>query len=58
MGSIQLRTAIPGPRSQELMQRRLNAVPRGVYHSTPVFTARAEGETIAGVIAKLTEKLT
>lgn len=49
MGSIQLRTAIPGPRSQELMQRRRNAVPRGVYHSTPVFTARAEGALIEDV---------
>jgi 4-aminobutyrate aminotransferase / (S)-3-amino-2-methylpropionate transaminase / 5-aminovalerate transaminase len=49
MGSIQLRTAIPGPRSQELMQRRRNAVPRGVYHSTPVFAARAEGALIEDV---------
>ena len=49
MGSIQLRTAIPGPRSQQLMQRRMNAVPRGVYHSTPVFTARAEGALVEDV---------
>ena len=49
MGSINLRTAIPGPRSQELMQRRNAAVPRGVYHSTPVFAARAEGALVEDV---------
>lgn len=49
MGSINLRTPIPGPRSQELMQRRNAAVPRGVYHSTPVFAARAEGALVQDV---------
>jgi 4-aminobutyrate aminotransferase / (S)-3-amino-2-methylpropionate transaminase / 5-aminovalerate transaminase len=49
MASIQLRTAIPGPRSQELMRRRNDAVPRGVYHSTPVFAARAEGALVEDV---------
>ena len=49
MGSIQLRTAIPGPRSQELMQRRVQAVPRGVFHSTPVFAARAQGAVVEDV---------
>lgn len=49
MGSIQLKTGIPGPRSQELMRRRNDAVPRGVYHSTPVFAARAEGALIEDV---------
>ena len=49
MPSIQLRTAIPGPRSQELMQRRTKAVPRGVFHSTPVFAARAEGALVEDV---------
>ncbi|MGZ4814069.1 MAG: 4-aminobutyrate--2-oxoglutarate transaminase [Terriglobales bacterium] len=49
MGSINLRTAIPGPRSQELMERRNAAVPRGVYHSTPVFAAKAEGALVEDV---------
>ena len=49
MPSIQLRTAIPGPRSQELMERRIEAVPRGVFHSTPVFAARAEGALLEDV---------
>jgi 4-aminobutyrate aminotransferase / (S)-3-amino-2-methylpropionate transaminase / 5-aminovalerate transaminase len=49
MGAIQLRTAVPGPRSQELMRRRIAAVPRGVYHSTPVFASRAEGAIVEDV---------
>lgn len=49
MGSIQIRTAIPGPRSQALMQRRQQAVARGVFHATPVFAAHAEGAIIEDV---------
>jgi 4-aminobutyrate aminotransferase / (S)-3-amino-2-methylpropionate transaminase / 5-aminovalerate transaminase len=49
MATIQLRTSIPGPKSQELMRRRTAAVPRGIYHATPVFAARAEGATIEDV---------
>jgi len=49
MATIQIRTAIPGPRSQQLMQRRRNAVPRGVYHATPVFAAKAEGALVEDV---------
>ncbi len=49
MGSIQLRTEVPGPRSRELMERRVAAVPRGVYHSTPVFVSKAEGAVVEDV---------
>src|SRR5271155_134406 len=49
MPTIQLRTAIPGPKSQELMRRRQAAVPRGVGHATPIFAARAEGATLEDV---------
>lgn len=49
MSIIQLRTEIPGPRSRELMERRIAAVPRGVANSTPVFVARAEGAVIEDV---------
>lgn len=49
MGSIQLRTTIPGPRSQALMKRREAAVPRGVYHASPIFAARAEGAMVEDV---------
>jgi hypothetical protein len=34
MGSILLKTAIPGPRSRALFERRNNAVPRGISHAT------------------------
>jgi 4-aminobutyrate aminotransferase/(S)-3-amino-2-methylpropionate transaminase len=49
MPSIQLKTAIPGPRSQELAARRAQAVPRGVSQLTPVFVSRAEGAVIEDV---------
>src|SRR3954468_8266519 len=46
VASIQIKTAIPGPRSQALMQRRQQAVARGVFHATPIFAARAEGAIV------------
>ncbi len=49
MATIRIQTSIPGPKSQELMQRRVDAVPRGVFHSTPVFPARAEGAVVEDV---------
>jgi 4-aminobutyrate aminotransferase / (S)-3-amino-2-methylpropionate transaminase / 5-aminovalerate transaminase len=49
MPSIQLRTSVPGPKSQELMRRREAAVPRGIYHATPIFAARAEGALLEDV---------
>src|ERR1700694_2381088 len=49
MSSIQIRTEIPGPRSRELMARREAAIPRGPYHATPIFAARAEGVMLEDV---------
>ena len=49
MPTIQLRTSIPGPKSQELMKRRAAAVPRGISHGTPIFAARAEGVVLEDV---------
>jgi 4-aminobutyrate aminotransferase/(S)-3-amino-2-methylpropionate transaminase len=49
MPTIQIRTAIPGPRAQELLKRREAAIPRGVLHATPIFAARAEGATLEDV---------
>jgi len=49
MGTIQIRTAIPGPKSKALMDRRNAAVARGPYHSTPVFVAKAEGAVLEDV---------
>jgi 4-aminobutyrate aminotransferase / (S)-3-amino-2-methylpropionate transaminase / 5-aminovalerate transaminase len=42
MGTIQLRTAIPGPKSKALSERRRIAVPRGLSHGTPIYVAKAK----------------
>src|SRR5215813_8623698 len=49
MSTIQLRTPIPGPRSQALMKRRNAAVVSAAYHATPVFIEKAEGAMIDDV---------
>ena len=49
MSTIQLRTPIPGPRSQALMRRRHAAVAKGAYHATPIFVERAEGAVVDDV---------
>ena len=49
MKSIQIRTEIPGPKSRALMARREAAIPRGPYHATPLFAAKAEGAVIEDV---------
>src|SRR5262245_53034521 len=36
-------TEIPGPRSRALLERRLAAVPRGVFYTTPLFVEAASG---------------
>jgi 4-aminobutyrate aminotransferase/(S)-3-amino-2-methylpropionate transaminase len=41
MATIQLQTAIPGPRSSALADRTANAVPRGLSHATPIYVAKA-----------------
>src|SRR6476661_553883 len=42
MSTIQLRTAIPGPKSKALAARRADAIPRGLSIGTPVYVAKAE----------------
>src|SRR5574341_2082152 len=49
MKSIHLKTSIPGPKSQTLMQRRQAAIPRGPYNNTPIFAAKAEGALVTDV---------
>ena len=49
MSTIQLRTAVPGPKSTALAERRNLAVPRGLSHATPVYVAKAEGATLEDV---------
>jgi 4-aminobutyrate aminotransferase/(S)-3-amino-2-methylpropionate transaminase len=49
MATIQLRTAIPGPKSKALADRRLQSVPRGLAHATPVYVAKAEDAVLEDV---------
>ena len=44
-----LKTAIPGPRSLELMARKTNAVARGVGTTMPVFAVEAGGGVVVDV---------
>ncbi|ADG05140.1 4-aminobutyrate--2-oxoglutarate transaminase [Kyrpidia tusciae] len=46
---IDLKTPIPGPKSQALMERRKARVPRGVSNATPIFVDRAEGALVTDV---------
>src|SRR5207237_5856075 len=49
MATIQLRTAIPGPRSLALWERRKAAVARGLTTLHPVFLERGEGAVVTDV---------
>jgi 4-aminobutyrate aminotransferase/(S)-3-amino-2-methylpropionate transaminase len=49
MSTIQIRTAIPGPKSKELVARRDAAIPRGPALVTPIFAAKSEGAWIEDV---------
>ncbi len=37
---------VPGPRSEELMKRRTDAIPRAVFNTVPIFVAGGEGATV------------
>lgn len=49
MSTIDLKTPIPGPASQRLMQRLRVAVPQGAAQMTPVFIKSASGATLEDV---------
>jgi 4-aminobutyrate aminotransferase / (S)-3-amino-2-methylpropionate transaminase / 5-aminovalerate transaminase len=49
MSSIRVKTEIPGPNSLTLTARRSQAIPRGVYASTPLFVRHAEGAMLEDV---------
>jgi 4-aminobutyrate aminotransferase / (S)-3-amino-2-methylpropionate transaminase / 5-aminovalerate transaminase len=47
--SIVLKTAVPGPASAALWQRRVQSVPHGIAHWTPIFLTRAQGALVEDV---------
>src|SRR5256885_7165867 len=49
MSTIQLHTAIPGPKSKALWARRTKAVPRGLSHGTPIYVMKAEAAWLEDV---------
>src|ERR1700685_3930873 len=49
MRTIQLKTAIPGPKSKALAQRSAQSVARGIAQITPIFVDRADGACIEDV---------
>jgi len=49
MGSIDIRTAVPGPRSRALLARRQAAVSSSPFMTTPLFVDRAAGATLTDV---------
>jgi 4-aminobutyrate aminotransferase/(S)-3-amino-2-methylpropionate transaminase len=49
MSNFKLITEIPGPNSRALTARRTQAVPRGLYASTPLFIRHAEGAVLEDV---------
>ena len=49
MPAIELKTAIPGPKSLALVERRRRAVPQGVPLTVPIAIAHAEGAVLTDV---------
>lgn len=47
--AINLKTKIPGQKSQALMEKRVQHVPRGPFHTTPVFVEKAHGALLTDV---------
>ncbi|MED1950519.1 4-aminobutyrate--2-oxoglutarate transaminase [Brevibacillus centrosporus] len=46
---IQLKTAVPGPKSQEMLAKKEVNVPRGPSNTTPAFVAKAEGALLTDI---------
>ncbi len=49
MANIKLKTKVPGPKSIELMARRIEAIAKSPFHTTPIFVAKAKGAWLEDV---------
>ncbi|MFN8490059.1 MAG: 4-aminobutyrate--2-oxoglutarate transaminase [Caldilineaceae bacterium] len=49
MPAIQIKTSLPGPKNQAILDRRDAAVSRSLFRSTPVVAAKAHGATVTDV---------
>jgi len=49
IGAIKMVTGVPGPKARELLERKLNHVPRGPFNTLQTFVAKAEGALITDV---------
>lgn len=49
MNQINIKTPIPGPKSQALMEQRYKHVAQGPFHVTPIFVERAKGSFVEDV---------
>lgn len=49
MGFIQLKTAIPGPKAKELLERKAASVPKGPFNTIDTFAVKGEGALITDV---------
>lgn len=46
---IEMKTAIPGPQAQLLLERRIASIPRGPFNTVPTFAAKGEGALLTDV---------
>src|SRR4051812_16318181 len=49
MGSIHMKTSIPGPKAQELLKRKEKAVARGPFNTVLSFAEKGEGALLTDV---------
>ncbi|MBD0383248.1 4-aminobutyrate--2-oxoglutarate transaminase [Paenibacillus sedimenti] len=46
---IDMKTAVPGPQAQLLLERRMANIPRGPFNTVPTFAAKGEGALLTDV---------
>lgn len=46
---IEMKTSLPGPEAQKLLERRMASIPRGPFNTVPTFAAKGEGALLTDV---------